>query len=137
MVIVCERGNSWAIALRFALQDSRLRVFETRAWADCLAAWEQSPQSVLAIELRRNNLAEVVRNLVELRRRSSHTAAVVMADHEMAECEWIVREAGAMHVARSKRNLSPLARLLVRAVDLRKSLGSEPADAGAPAPHNG
>jgi hypothetical protein len=134
MVIVCERGNNWAIALRFALQESRLRVFETRTWADSIAAWEQSPQSVIAVELRTNNLVEVVRNLAELRRRSSGAAAVVLAEREMAECEWIVREAGAIYVARSKRNLSPLARLLVRAVDSRMSLSLEPADAGAAEP---
>ena len=40
--------------------------------------------------------------------------AAVVADRSLAACEWLVREAGAVHFLLSTRQLPPLARLVVR-----------------------
>lgn len=113
-LIVCERTSAWAVALRWALADSGLRVYETRTLAD---AWQQlvlCPASLLALELRGGNLGEIVRLLVQQRQTFPNAAMVVLARREHADCEWVLREAGAIHVVTSQRDLVPLARLVRR-----------------------
>jgi len=110
-LIVCERTNQWAVALRWALSGSGIRVYETRRWTDCWQELASSPSTLLALELRRTNLAEIVRGLVESHRCYPQSGAVVLARRELRDCEWILREAGALQVIFSPRDLSSVVRL--------------------------
>jgi hypothetical protein len=115
-LIVCEKTNRWAVALRWALHGSGTRVYETRSWPDCWQAWRNAPDSALALQLRRDNVTDLVRHLTCVREQAPQALIAVLAEREMRACEWLLREAGALHVACSPGDLGPLARLLVRAL---------------------
>jgi ActR/RegA family two-component response regulator len=113
-VIVCEKSSRWAVALRWVLAGSGVRVCETRSLADCWSALESAPTSPVALELRRTNAAEIVHALQRMRARVPETAAIVLLERGLSAWEWTAREAGALHVSASPRNLDPVARLLQR-----------------------
>ncbi len=113
-LIVCEKSNRWAIALRSVLASSRIPVVETRSWPDAWHALQEVPRSVVAIELRRGNLVEIVRGLVLMRCDAPQAAAIVLGDPSLASAEWTLREAGAVHFVTSPRNLTPVASLVLR-----------------------
>lgn len=113
-LIVCEKGNRWAVALRWVLTEQGVRVFETRTWPAALDAVRAGQSGLVAVELRAGNLADVVRGIVRVREQFSDVSVLVLADRAMAECEWIMREAGAVHFVASPRNLMPVARLVGR-----------------------
>jgi DNA-binding response OmpR family regulator len=113
-LIICEKTNHWAVALRWALLAQPVRVYETRTWNHAWQALQDEQSSLVAIELRRGQLEEVLRQLRQITIRSARTGAIVLTERSMAEHEWLLREAGALHVAVSTRNLAPLARLVGR-----------------------
>lgn len=110
-LIVCEKTNHWAVALRGVLWGSGIRVYETRHWAECWQELASTPATLLALELRSTNLEETVRGLAESRRCYPRSGAVVLTRREMRDCEWVLREAGALAVVFSPRDLPPLVRL--------------------------
>lgn len=116
--VVCERTSDWAVALRWALADSRVRVYETRSWADCRQELADSPASLLALEMGQHNVADVGRWLVELGWCFPRSAAVVLTSRELSHCQWALREAGALHVVISRRDLSQVSRLVIRFLDV-------------------
>jgi hypothetical protein len=113
-LIVCEKSNYWAIALRWAFADAGVRLLETRTWIDCWHVLETSSSGFLAVELRESNLDEVFRGLGDLHRFLPEVAAVVMMDRELSHHEWALREIGVLHVAVSRRDLKPAAQLATR-----------------------
>lgn len=112
--VVCEKTSQWAVAFRWALAGSGIRVHETRGLAECGQVLQAFPASLLALELRRANLAELVRSLVQWRRCYPRSGALVLLPRELQACEWTLREAGALHVVHSQRDLSPAAGLVAR-----------------------
>ncbi len=101
-VIVCERTLKWAAALRRHLPaNARLR--ETRALGECAVELDAAPESFLVLELSESNLPRVLAFLAELARRWPRAAALVVAEPSLAEHQWLVREAGAVHFDVSPR----------------------------------
>jgi hypothetical protein len=125
-VIVCEKGNSWAVALRWALAGSGLRVHETRDWIGGCQAIDPGALNLLALELREDNLEHVYQGVVEVRQQFPNAAVIVLMDRALRDHEWDLRELGALHVAISQRNLDPVARLVQRFVKQSPDLQQDP-----------
>ena len=112
--IVCEKTGAWAVGLRRVLSAGRLRVFETRALDQCQMEVVSSPASLVAVEMTRRNLEEVVIWLKRLAADFPRVRTVVLGRRGLEASQWLVREAGAVHVVFSSRDLKPVVRIVQR-----------------------
>lgn len=112
-VIVCERTGILAAALRGCLPEE-IRLQQTRRLAECVDALAEAPDSLLALELTRENVSGVLDLLADLGQKFPRTRAVVLADRSCASYEGLMREAGAVHFTTSPRESENLARLAKR-----------------------
>ncbi len=121
-LIVCETTSKWAVALRRQLScHAGIRLSETRNLDDC---WQQavaSPGCFVALAATTVNLEPLVAAIKRLREKLPHVCVAVLAQRSLAEAEWILREAGAVHVVFSSRDLGPLIRLANRHFDRRQA----------------
>jgi hypothetical protein len=112
-LIVCERTGRWAVALRRELAGAGVRVWETRTLADCRNELVESPASFVVVELGRN-VAGLLGLLARQPRQFPAARMAVVADRPLADYEWLMREAGAIHFLSSPRRVGRLARLACR-----------------------
>ncbi|MHC4403689.1 MAG: hypothetical protein ACYTG0_28870 [Planctomycetota bacterium] len=113
-LIVYERFGSWAVALRRELADRDVRVYETRSVAGCWELLAQCPTSFLVAEITRPNVDALVKRMAWLARGFPLARVAVVAERTLAGCEWLAREAGAVHFTVSLRQVRPLADLATR-----------------------
>ena len=121
-LIVCERTGEWTAALRRELApvcdhpnaDGGVKIWECRRLAEAWTALAETRAAFLVAEATSKNLGELVERVSWLRRDFPQARAAVVADRSLAKCEWIVREAGAIHFLTSPRQLPPLVGLVVR-----------------------
>jgi hypothetical protein len=112
--IVWEKTNRWAIAFRWTLAGSGVRIRETRNWLDCRRELDLAPSSLLALELRIGNFEEALESLSVIRREYPHAGTLVLTSPEWMDLQWIYREAGALHAVCSNCSLGPAVRLVQR-----------------------
>lgn len=112
--LVCEESDCWTVALRWASANNTTRLTVSHELDDCWQNLFRSPASFLALELNESNLESIVGRLQDLRRRFPQARAVVMCDRSLEQCQWLVREAGAVHVATSIREMSSIIRVAER-----------------------
>jgi hypothetical protein len=112
-LIVCERTGRWAVAMRRELADAGVRVWETRALADCRDELIENPASFVIVELGSSS-GGVLRFLASISRRFPAARVAVVADRSRADYELLMREAGAVHFVYSPRRIGMLARLACR-----------------------
>ena len=112
-LIVCERAGRWAVGLRRELTGTGVRVWETRTLADCRNELIESPASFVVVELGRN-VAGLLGLLKRQPRQFPAARMAVVADRALADYEWLMREAGAVHFLCSPRRVGLLARLACR-----------------------
>lgn len=121
-LIICEKTQRWAVALRAALRcavggerngSEGKRIVETRSLSQAEAAWCESFDSILAIEVTAANLAAVVELLLRIGRQP-HAAVIVLLDAEVAAAEALLLEAGAVGVCRTICDAPAAARLMRR-----------------------
>jgi hypothetical protein len=113
-LIVCERSGEWAAALRSELAESGVNVWECRRLDDAWSALAETGSAFLVAEASGENLRELAERLSRLRCDFPHARAAVVADRDLAECEWFMREAGAIHFLTSPRELQQLTGLIIR-----------------------
>ena len=113
-LIVCERTGEWTAAIRIELADSSVKIWECRRLDEAWTALAETRAAFLIAEATSKNLGELVERMSWLRRDFPHARAAVVAARSLADCESIVREAGAIHFLTSPRQLPPLVRLVVR-----------------------
>jgi hypothetical protein len=110
-LMVCERTSRWASALRMALagagEPCHLR--ETRRLAELDAELAERPASIVAIEVHRDNLANVLDWLSKARQHFSQRRFVALADQSLA-ADWdavadALNEVGVDALAASPRRL--------------------------------
>jgi len=111
LLIICERTGTWAAALRRALAD-RVKLRETRSLEACESELSTAPQSILALELNATNVERVLDLLARLAWQAPQARAIVLADRRWRAYEWLLREAGAVHVVTSRRDLGSVADLV-------------------------
>jgi hypothetical protein len=112
-VIVCERTGKWAVALRRTLAG----VCETRSIPECWDMLARCPASMVVVELSRANLEPLLARMAIFERECPLSRIAVVADRGFRACEWLFREAGAVHFLTSPRELAPLARAIRRHLD--------------------
>jgi DNA-binding response OmpR family regulator len=113
-VIVCERDGKWAVGLRRVLGPAGPRVFETRSLNECWQELEKSPASFLALELLPGGEETLLRRLLDLGQRFRHAHAVVLSQRGLEQREWLLREAGSLHVVLAPSDLPAVAGLVRR-----------------------
>jgi len=113
-LIVCERSGEWSAALRVELDGSGVRLWECRRLAEAWAALAETNSAFVVVEATRENLDELLERLLWMSRDFPRARAAVVADRDLARCEWLAREAGAVHFLVSPRRLAPLAGLVAR-----------------------
>jgi hypothetical protein len=113
-VIVCERTGRWAVALRRELAEVGLRVYETRTLANCWQLLAEAPAGFAVVELTTPTAEDLFCRLARLQREFPSARVAVVAERNLAELQWVAREAGAVHFVSSLRQLGPLARLICR-----------------------
>ena len=112
--LVCETSNRWTVALRWGLAGDHSHLAVAQNPDDCWKMLQSSPASFMALELNESNLESIVERLQDLRSKFPLARAAVMCDRSLAACQWLVREAGAVHVAVSTRDISDVIRLAQR-----------------------
>jgi DNA-binding NtrC family response regulator len=113
-LIVCEQTGQWAVALRRHLAPAGPRIHETRTLADCWEMLAQGPAGFVVAELTRVNGEALLDRIVRCGCECPLARVAVVADRSLADVEWLVREAGAVHFCASPRRLEPLARIARR-----------------------
>ena len=113
-LIVCERTGRWAAALRMELAEAGVRVWETRSLAECWETLAAAPGNFVVVELGAATADDLLARMIGLADSFPRTRVAVVADRSLAEYEWLLREAGAVHFACSRRQLAPLARTACR-----------------------
>jgi hypothetical protein len=113
-LIVCEKTNRWAAALRAALGRSPLQVVETRSLAGCESALIEAPASLAAVEVTAANLDQAVEFVMQTGRRFPRALVVALLTEEAASAERLIQEAGAIDVIGSVLDAPRIARLARR-----------------------
>ncbi len=112
-LIVCERSGQWAAGLkRAAVREVSIR--ETRSLAECQAELSQNPSSFVVVELTATNIREVLEFVARIGRDFRWARSAVVAERRLAECEWAMREAGAVYFAMSPSAARDITRFAVR-----------------------
>jgi len=113
-LIVCERRGRWAVGLRRELAGAGVRVYETRSLAECWEVLAEAPAGFTVVELSNATVEDLLRRMARLGRDFPLARVAVVAGRSLADYEWLMREAGAVHFTCSPRQLGPLARLACR-----------------------
>jgi hypothetical protein len=115
-LIVCERTGVWAAALA-RLLPSPASIRQTRCLADSWQAFEEMPAGILGLEVTESNLRSSVALLAGLGRQYPLARAFAMTRWASEDEQWLLREAGAVDVAASMRQLHRIARIVQRHLD--------------------
>jgi DNA-binding NtrC family response regulator len=113
-LIVCEKTNRWATALRTALGRSPLQVAETRSLAGCEAALAEAPDSLVAVEVTPANLDQAVDFIEHTGHRFPRVLVVALLAEDAASAERLMQEAGAVDAISSVLDVPRIARLARR-----------------------
>lgn len=113
-LVVCEASGRWAVGLRRELKETPLRMRQTRTLEDCWGELAQAPASFLVVELREMLAVELLQGMVRLARHFPLARVAVVAHRRLADYEWLMREAGAVHFTTSLRRLGPVAQVAGR-----------------------
>jgi DNA-binding response OmpR family regulator len=118
-LIVCERTGDWASTLRRALGERSGDVRECRTLTDAEQMLDRWSASLVAVEVTPAGFSAVLSWLADLQFRWPLARAVVLVSRELdEEARWALREAGAIHVALSPRELHSVASIAVRHLTL-------------------
>ena len=112
--IVCERSEKWAVALRLPLKLVGHRVVETRSLDDCWNEVVASPASLVGVEATTTNLESLVPWMQRLTAAFPRARVVVLGSRGLEAGQWLLREAGAVHVVFSPRQWQPVVRIAQR-----------------------
>ena len=113
-IIICERTGTWAVALRRPLQQVGHRIVETRSLDACWAEVTARPESLVAVEATVANLETLVPWMQRLVAGFPRARVVVLGQRVLEPAEWLLREAGAVHVVFSPRQWPPVVHIAQR-----------------------
>ncbi|MBN1908856.1 MAG: hypothetical protein JW818_03880 [Pirellulales bacterium] len=112
-VIVCEASSRWAIALRREGLGRR-ELFETRSLAGCWDRLAEAPSSFVILELTRSNVDDLLARVVRMGRDYLLARVAVVTTPALISLQWMVREAGVVHMVNSTRQADQLAAIARR-----------------------
>ena len=91
---------------------------ETRTLEDCWRLLDDSPASLLILELTKSNAGALLERLVDLTDHWLAARAVICGERHLRQYEWIFREAGAVEALFSPRRIDQAASLVERHLSL-------------------
>lgn len=107
-LIVCEKSGDWANLLRRTLADRGRWIVETRGFHQLAEALVDHPASLCVVDVHPGNLAAAAAAIEQLHRRRPCAAFVAASQEPLLDHGLIVREAGAVLLARSRRDVDLL-----------------------------
>ena len=113
-LIVCEKTGVWATAMRRTMSGSGYRVHEVRSLAQCFDALADHPASFVTLELTAANRELIPRAIVRMGIQYPAARAIVVGERGLEGGQWLLREAGAIDVLFSPRQISAAGRLAGR-----------------------
>jgi hypothetical protein len=118
-LIVCERTGQWAAAFRRELAMPRgaasvVPLHESRGLADCASLLEHWPGSLAAVEVTKDYFAAALDWTADMVARYPAARIVILSRLEVVAAEWVLREAGAVHIVRSPRHVKSVTQLAVK-----------------------
>lgn len=115
-LLICEKTGQWAVALRRELAAWPLRVYETRSFAACQEECAQYRASFVVVEATTANLFKAVEWMARVGREFPQVRLAAVGPRDVEPYADAIREAGAMAVVLSSRQLAPIARMARRHV---------------------
>lgn len=118
-LIVCEQTCRWAGGMRLLLghretDDGIAAIRECRNLEECNGMLTRWPSSLVAVEVTPARFALVLKWLSRLETHFPRASAVALSGMRPVECEWALREAGAIHVARTVRQLPTVMQIVAQ-----------------------
>ena len=117
-LIVCEKTNRWAIALRRALGRQASLIRETRSLPGCQREALAAPASFVALQVTKTNLEGALEVIQTCGRLLPNVRFAALIDPALQDASGALREAGAVHVASTTASAEELARLALRHIAL-------------------
>lgn len=113
-LIVCEKSGRWAAALRRQAGERELPIVEARSSEQAVRELETFPASLVAVEMIAASAAEAASRWSATAQRFPAARWIALLDEALANHELLFREAGALHIVVSPRDLSATVRLIRR-----------------------
>jgi hypothetical protein len=120
-IIVSESSGRWAFALRSVLVNSGVVVTEVAGLANAFGRLGEDPRALLAFEATEACAEAGLGLLHSSRQQDPGCGVLVLLDDPLALSESLWREAGAIAVVASPRQLNLTARLIRRYFDKRET----------------
>jgi|GEM_PF-852607 len=118
-LILCTESGVWAVAMQRANPNIRRYWKRYSGWSAAWEAFQARPGSFLVVELRPDNLPEILGALWWMERWAPEGRMALVADRRWADLEWMFRQAGLVHFTTSPRQMGPLVQMALR--HLRRS----------------
>ena len=115
-LVVCESSGRWTAGLARELPDA-VSIHRTLDFAECRRVLADAPASFAVVELTGENAGALLGWMPRLERELPLCRVAVVAERKLADHEWLLREAGAVHFTCRCRELRPLARAASRHLD--------------------
>ncbi|MFV2069005.1 MAG: hypothetical protein ACC645_18720 [Pirellulales bacterium] len=118
-LIICEQTGEWVGPFRrecgrFRPNAQWVRIGQTRSLHDARLMLDSWPASLLAIEVTTDSFPRILEEMPDAARHFPRMIWVALDVAGLGEAAWGLREAGALHVAGSPRDLAPAVDLAVR-----------------------
>lgn len=113
-LIICEPTPHWIISLRWSWTQASDQLVEVAQLADCACVLQRLPASLVALDCVGWPLSEVLAWIRQTQASFPLVHLVVLLDREHRHQEWLLREAGAVHVLIDTRQLDTLISLYLR-----------------------
>ena len=112
-LIVCEPTGRWAAAISRLLPKTSA-VCQTRTFEDCRTELLAAPHSVVAVAVSVGNLLRALHYLSSCEREFPGAVSVALAERGASRYGSLLREAGAVHVVASIRELQSVADITLK-----------------------
>ncbi len=113
-LIICEKSGRWQAALRRAAGSRQLAISEVRSHEQTERELADHPAAMVAIEIGSESLARVSSYLANWRTCFPGARFLLLAEPELAPLDSALRDAGAVHILYSSRELAAAVRLIRR-----------------------
>ncbi len=113
-LIVCEKSGHWALALRRSRRMDPKCLVETRSQQECLEVLADYPYSFVVAEVTLSNITSVYKLFAQIHQLFPHAAVAAAFRPDCRSFEYMLREAGAVHVIFSILSVDSVANMARR-----------------------
>lgn len=113
-LIVCERTGRWAMAWRPWLTEGEIALHQVRSLSQCRQALDETPSAAVALDAGSIASQGLFAAIADWTGHFPRAIVIVTAPPSWLPDEFVLREAGALHVGYSPRTLGAAATLVRR-----------------------